>query len=451
MNNIIKRLELIKNSIALEDEEVIQLQIEKISTLTVDDTVANILRHLGEHNYLVAAKLIEGYIASKQGLVSYVDERAAALKLELKALEHKLQALAEVKHECMAEIEEFNKTYHLKLGPMIRDILSLKQAIFHQHIREKLRAFEAKKKAYEAIKARLHTENQRLADLEEKLASLDEFSSEYDDIYEAIQRAKHNNAKLEQQAEQKRQAAKDAKEALEGDPAKEQYEEAKSDSHAFDEEYEDVLKQKEGECSLTEEELKELKYLYRKAAKLCHPDIVADDLKDQAHEIMVQLNAARDNKDLARVKEILLSLESGKGFTLASDAIFNADILQAKIDQLRQDILSIENEITQLKTTDVYSTLIVLADKESYFAELYAKLNAECESLRNRLKELLAESVRAEAEQEAQLNESLYGDSAHLDSSYKDAVQDDNLNAYSEWSNEADACDNEDAFWREEI
>ena len=127
MNNIIKRLELIKNSIALEDEEVIQLQIEKISALTVDDTVANILRHLGEHNYLVAAKLIEGYIASQQGLVSYVDERASALKLELKALEYKLQALAELKHECMAEIEEFNKTYHLKLGPMIRDILSLKQ------------------------------------------------------------------------------------------------------------------------------------------------------------------------------------------------------------------------------------------------------------------------------------------------------------------------------------
>lgn len=69
MKNIIKRLELIKSSIDLEDDEVIQLQIEKINLLPIDESVAHILQQLNEHNYLAASKLIEGYIAAQHGLL----------------------------------------------------------------------------------------------------------------------------------------------------------------------------------------------------------------------------------------------------------------------------------------------------------------------------------------------------------------------------------------------
>ena len=41
---------------------------------------------------------------------------------------------------------------------------------------------------------------------------------------------------------------------------------------------------------LSQEDRDELKRLWRQASKLCHPDLVADDLKEEANAMMVQLN-----------------------------------------------------------------------------------------------------------------------------------------------------------------
>lgn len=42
MQQILKRLELIKTSIAIEDEEIIELQVVKLSTMPIDDDVQEI-------------------------------------------------------------------------------------------------------------------------------------------------------------------------------------------------------------------------------------------------------------------------------------------------------------------------------------------------------------------------------------------------------------------------
>ena len=42
MQQILKRLELIKTSIAIEDEEIIELQMTKLSNMTIDDDVQEI-------------------------------------------------------------------------------------------------------------------------------------------------------------------------------------------------------------------------------------------------------------------------------------------------------------------------------------------------------------------------------------------------------------------------
>ncbi len=41
---------------------------------------------------------------------------------------------------------------------------------------------------------------------------------------------------------------------------------------------------------MTEDERTELKRLWRQASKLCHPDLVDNELKNEAHGMMVQLN-----------------------------------------------------------------------------------------------------------------------------------------------------------------
>ena len=48
MQQILKRLELIKISIVIEDEEIIELQVAKLSSVDVDDEVKMILQKLGK-------------------------------------------------------------------------------------------------------------------------------------------------------------------------------------------------------------------------------------------------------------------------------------------------------------------------------------------------------------------------------------------------------------------
>ncbi|MDP3119774.1 MAG: hypothetical protein Q8N01_05120 [Sulfuricurvum sp.] len=62
MQQILKRLELIKTSIAIEDEEIIELQVAKLSTLPIDNDVQNILNRLANNDYGHAVVEIESYI-----------------------------------------------------------------------------------------------------------------------------------------------------------------------------------------------------------------------------------------------------------------------------------------------------------------------------------------------------------------------------------------------------
>ena len=59
MTQILKRLEIIKSSIAIEDEEIIELQIMKLQKLDTDDDIRAILEKLEERNYAKALKDIE--------------------------------------------------------------------------------------------------------------------------------------------------------------------------------------------------------------------------------------------------------------------------------------------------------------------------------------------------------------------------------------------------------
>ena len=130
MTQILKRLEITKSSIAIEDEEVIELQVMKLQKLNIDDDVKAILTNLEAMNYAKAMKDIEAYILRYSGVVEYVDSEVQGLKLELKSLESKIQKLVEQKTEYLNDIEEFNREYNLHLGELIKEILSLKKRYF---------------------------------------------------------------------------------------------------------------------------------------------------------------------------------------------------------------------------------------------------------------------------------------------------------------------------------
>ncbi len=380
MQQILKRLELIKTAISIEDEEIIELQVVKLETLDVDEDIVEILQLLKGSDYATGLSKIESYVQRHIGVVVYVDKEISALKLELKALESKLQTLSEEKTEYLNDINEFNVQYNLHLGGLIQKILKLKEEIFQNRIKIKQETFENLNSEYNDLKEEVDT-------LEEELAGIDAFDDEYDELYEKLQN-------LKEQLNEKRKESKQAKEELEEDEAFQEYEEVKEDYEEFSKEYEEIINQEKFE--LNDEEQKELKKLFRKASRLCHPDIVTDELKQQAHKVMAELNEAYKEKDLERVKKILASLESGMVFEVASDKINDKELLRAKITNMRDKIEDVNVEIGSIKEDETYVTLTGIDDLEDYFGTMKNRLKTQLNNLQEEYDVLLTDELNEE-------------------------------------------------------
>ena len=371
MHQILKRLELIKTAITLEDEEIIELQVMKLNATACDSEVKEILAQIKSSNYGDVALLIESYITKYSGVVVYEDKELQGLKLELKILENKLQELSQERDEYSNELHEFNTQYTLKLGELIRNILNLRKEILYKQTIKKEQEYQKTKAEYEELKSQKEK-------LEESLDGLDEFDDAYDEIYEELQEL---NTKLNE----KRKQTKKEKEEIKEDPKYQEYTQSKEEYEEFSNDYEEIKNEKRFE--INEDEKKELKKLYKKAGKLCHPDIVVDELKEQATEIMKELNNAYATKNLSKVKEILNALERGVVFAVASDSIDDKDLLKEKIVELRKNIGITEDEIAEIKEDDAFETIHDMDSWDNYFNDLETALQAELDKLKNDLKE----------------------------------------------------------------
>ncbi|MCD6433886.1 MAG: hypothetical protein J7L21_07575 [Sulfurimonas sp.] len=384
MIKILKRLELIKIAISIEDEEIIELQIVKLETLDVDEDIVEILQLLKGSDYVTGLSKIESYVQRHIGIVVYEDKEISALKLELKALESKLQTISEEKIEYLNDINEFNVQYNLHLGGLIQKVLKLKEEIFQNRIKIKQEAFENLKSEYSDRKEEVDA-------LEEELAGIDAFDDEYDELYEKLQN-------LKEQLNEKRKETKQAKEELEEDEVFQKYEEVREDYEEFSKEYEETISQVK--FKLNDEEQKELKKLFRKASRLCHPDIVADELKQQAHEVMAELNQAYREKNLERVKKILASLESGMVFEVASDKINDKELLRVKITDMRDKIEDINAEIDSIKEDETYETLTEIDDLEDYFRAIKDSLQTQLNNLQEEYDVLLTDKLHENSQKD---------------------------------------------------
>jgi chromosome segregation ATPase len=379
MHQILKRLELIKTSISIEDHEIIELQISKLSTMAIDDDVRNILEKLSNNDFGSVMVDIESYLVRYSGVVIYEDKEIQGLKLELKVLENQLQELSEQKSEYLNELNEFNTQYTLRLGELIQNILKIKKDIKYRFFKAKEDEFQNVMDGYEEAKDEYKELKIQKEALEKELSEIDEFDDRYDELYEELQKLKVELEAKEQEVNQKRKKAKEAKEEFEDDEVTKEYEESEEDYEEFSNEYESVKKQDRFE--LNEEEKAELKKLFRKASKLCHPDIVADELKEQATAIMQQLNDAYSKKDLERVKEILANLEKGIIFDFASDTIKDKELLKEKIKDVRERMDALKEEIEEIKSNESFTIIQETDDLDEYFDKLKSDLQEELDRL----------------------------------------------------------------------
>jgi hypothetical protein len=294
LSKLIKRLELIKNLVFLEEEEDIPEQIEKLQQLQINEVVEQIIIYLNEKSYGKAIEAIEIFLNSNKQVVFYIDSELEGLKLEAKLLEAEVNNLSDEKADLEKLIHEFSVRHNKELGELIIKILSYR------------------------------------------------------------------------------------KEQSKGTP---QHEEAEKDYNDFYTNYEAA--KDETIAALTETEQKELKDKYRKASKLCHPDVVDEADKEAAHKIFAELSTAYERNDLKRVTEILEGLQKGKAFASKADTANEKLALQAELRRLRLRLNELTKEIAAIKESETFETITNIKNWDDYFAKTKQQLKEQLSQLEN--------------------------------------------------------------------
>ena len=122
-NTILKRLDIIKNAVAMEDDELIAMQVAKLEELPLDAKVKQILALISTKRFQYVIQLIEQYKHDNSSVMVFQDPQIQGLKLELKVLENRLNELTDTQADLERQINEFNSEYMQRLGSLIEAIL----------------------------------------------------------------------------------------------------------------------------------------------------------------------------------------------------------------------------------------------------------------------------------------------------------------------------------------
>lgn len=294
LSKIIKRLEMIKSLISLEEEDEIGIHISKLEQLVSTTEIENIINCLKEKSYSKAVTAIEVFINQHQSLIIYLDPEIDALKLEIKSLEEAINFLSDEKADLEKLIHEFGIRHNKELGELLIKVLQYR------------------------------------------------------------------------------------KESTKGTP---QQQEAEDDYNTYHQEYEATKNEKV--ATLTVEEQKELKDKYRKASKLCHPDVVSEEQKELATKLFAELSSAYEKNNIKRIREILESLEKGNYFISKSDAINEKQLLQAEMEKQRLRVTQLKEQLQAIKESDTYKTISSIDNWDEYFNNAKQKLRLQLDELKN--------------------------------------------------------------------
>ena len=160
-----------------------------------------------------------------------------------------------------------------------------------------------------------------------------------------------------------------------------EYEDIKEEYQNFHNDYEETLKVEENKGYISKEELKELKAIFRKAVKICHPDIVDDKYKNIAHEIIQKLNDAYQRKMLDEVVNIYNNLQND--FNMGEVLISNIESMKQKIVHFNKAIEDTKNEIEDIIYSEEYILLSEIENLDLYFDNLKEEFIEEIQNIQD--------------------------------------------------------------------
>jgi len=148
LDKILKRLEILKNFILLEDIEDIESTTKKLKQYEFNSDLNEILDFLKNEEFSSAISKIQEFIQNHNQLLIYIDPEIAALKLEIKILENQLNAFDNEKMEMEKLLSDFQHKHTKELGGIILEILKLRKFIFKDDA-EKFEEAEQDEKEYQ--------------------------------------------------------------------------------------------------------------------------------------------------------------------------------------------------------------------------------------------------------------------------------------------------------------
>jgi hypothetical protein len=161
ITKIITRLEILKNYIILEDIAELSKEAKKLNDYNFYVEIDEILTDINKGEFASAINKIQSFISKNLQLSIWNDPEIAALKLEIKNLENRLNTFDIEKIELEKVLFEFQHRHTIELGNIILEILRLRKFRFktdeakyeeakndEQHYRERLNT-EKKKEIYE--------------------------------------------------------------------------------------------------------------------------------------------------------------------------------------------------------------------------------------------------------------------------------------------------------------
>lgn len=127
IDEIVRRLDVLKNYITLREFEEITQIVEKLEKYIFNENIQEIVTLLNNKLYTDVIIKIDQFIKQYNQVSIYQDPRVSALKLEMRIFENRLTGYENQKLEMEKLIGDFQRRHTLELGTIIVEILKIRK------------------------------------------------------------------------------------------------------------------------------------------------------------------------------------------------------------------------------------------------------------------------------------------------------------------------------------
>lgn len=149
---LLKKMDVLRVLIAIDDTEFIHLRLQELETYQNDSNVAIILKNLLDKNFEEAQDLMKNFIKKHRPLRVCIEPPIDNLRREIQRLEEEIAATSREYSETQKTLEEFSQLHTEALGDLLQKILlqsKLKAKIEAQENADKKAEFEEANQDYE--------------------------------------------------------------------------------------------------------------------------------------------------------------------------------------------------------------------------------------------------------------------------------------------------------------